>query len=45
MRRVDMPVDYHVVWDAVLERTLSKTHAKGYQHHAQLKDRFVDSAE
>jgi len=42
---MDMPIDYHV-WHALLEAgTLSKTHTKAGQHHAELKDRFVDEPE
>jgi len=38
---MDMTMDYHV-WGA---GTLSNTHAKAYQHHAELNDRFVDHTE
>jgi len=41
---MDMPVDYHV-WGAMLAGTLSNTHAKAAQHHAELNDRFVDHTE
>jgi len=34
-----MPTDY-CVWGAMLERY--QTHAKAEQHHAELKDYFVD---
>ena len=35
MHHMDMPMGYHV-WDAML---------KADQHHAELKDRFLDDTE
>jgi len=42
MRHMDMPMDYYV-WGAMLEHYQRSTHAKAEQHHAELKDRFVDN--
>ena len=36
---MDMPIDYRV---GCYAGTLSNTHAKAYQQHAELNDRFVD---
>jgi len=42
MHHTDVPVDYHV-WCTMLEHY--QTHAKAGQHHAELKDHFVDDTE
>jgi len=41
---MDMPMDY-LSCVKYCAGTLSKTHAKAGQHHAELKDRFVDDTE
>jgi len=41
MHHTDMPINY--VWGATLERY--QIHAKADQHHAELKDCFVDHME
>jgi len=42
---MDLPVDYHVSCVGCYAETLSNTHAKADQHHAELNDRFVNDIE